>query len=127
MSFTRSLFTILLVLASAMIFATYTPSDPIYFWMYWCTIWVFLAFGFLIDLMFCDQISFVFDPNPDVNDSNIILFVSQNNSFCYYFNFNLPCAELETQGRPSKLEILNLVNLFVNLSPSIRSHRSVAI
>ena len=66
MSVTQKLLLTLLVLVSFMIFATYTPSDPIYFWMYWCTIWVFLAFGYLIDVMFSDQMSFVFDPSADV-------------------------------------------------------------
>ena len=65
MSVTQSILRILLVLAAAMCYATYTPSDPIYFWMYWATIFVFLAFGYLIDVMFSDQSSFVFDPNAD--------------------------------------------------------------
>ncbi len=65
MSVTQSILRVLLVLSAAMIYATYTPSDPIYFWMYWCTIFVFLSFGYLIDVMFNDQMSFIFDPNAD--------------------------------------------------------------
>jgi len=75
MGVVRNLLATLLILAGIMIFATYTPSDPRYFWMYWCTVWVFLAFGLLIETMFGDQMSFVFDPNPEVN-----------NLFYYIFN-----------------------------------------
>lgn len=55
----------LIVLSIIMIFLTYSPSDPRYFWTYWCTIFVFLTFAYIIDMMFSADLSFVFDPNPD--------------------------------------------------------------
>ena len=60
-------FVTLLLLAAVMTYLTYTPSDPRYFWMYWCTIIVFLFFGYLMSALFGDEMSFVFDPNPDVS------------------------------------------------------------
>ena len=56
---------LLILLTSVLIFLTYSPSDPRYFWMYWCTLLVFLVFGYLLDMMFSADMAFVFDPNPD--------------------------------------------------------------
>lgn len=62
----RQQFELLLIgLTAVLIFLTYSPSDPGHFWMYWCTLLVFLVFGYLMDMMFSADMAFVFDPNPD--------------------------------------------------------------
>lgn len=55
----------LIIIAGIMVFLTYSPSDPRYFWMYWCTLMVFLIYGYILDMMFSADLAFVFDPNPE--------------------------------------------------------------
>lgn len=61
----KSFLYVLMVLAAIMIFLTYSPADTTYFWTYWCAVFVCLAFGYMMNTLFCADMSFVFDPNYD--------------------------------------------------------------
>eukprot|EP00981_Chlorochromonas_danica_P000751 scaffold167_cov168-Ochromonas_danica.AAC.18 len=61
----RDLLFVTMILAGIMVFLTYTPSDSRYFWTYWFLVFTFLFFGYLLDKLFCSDLVFVFDPNPE--------------------------------------------------------------
>ena len=55
----------LLVIASILVYASYNPSDDTNAWISPLVLWIFFFFGVLMDFMFSDEMSFVFDPNPN--------------------------------------------------------------
>lgn len=63
MSVSQSILFVLMILTAIMVFLTYSPVDATNFWIYWCTAFVFVAFGYLVDVLFCAHMTFVFDPN----------------------------------------------------------------
>lgn len=82
MSVAGNILFVLMLLAGIMTFLTYSPSDYTYFWTYWvsadsfilcrdlndvcqCVMFAFFFFGYLLEKMFCADLTFVFDPNTD--------------------------------------------------------------
>ncbi|KAJ1417249.1 hypothetical protein B484DRAFT_365550 [Ochromonadaceae sp. CCMP2298] len=65
MSVTQAILGFLCVLFLVMTFLTFSPEDSRSFWIYWFTAFVFVFFGYLIDVIFGAELSFVFDPNPE--------------------------------------------------------------
>lgn len=85
MSITQSILLLAILLSSIMVFLTYSPADYGYFWTYWvssifillyyynkctsnnivlqATLLTFAVFGYLIDVLFSAQLTFVYDPN----------------------------------------------------------------
>ena len=63
MSVIPKLLSTLMILSAIMIYLTYTPSDSTYFWIYWCAIFVFLAFANIITALFSADLMFVYDPS----------------------------------------------------------------
>ena len=63
MGFRRNLLFLLMLLTGIMAFLTYSPADYKYFWLYWLTAFVMFFFGWLMDVLFCENLVFVFDPS----------------------------------------------------------------
>ena len=100
----------LVFLAGTMVYLTFSPADERNFWQYWvcivlclgaqiatdpcrlfqAVVWFFLAFGYLFDVMFTPELSFVFDPNADVS----LLFYFQCALVSHVFS-----VELEKENR----------------------------
>lgn len=77
----------LLVFFAACAYLTYSPDDTSYFWIYWVrkkaakamffilfrvqfTVFTLMGFGFIVDVLFCDQMSFLYDPNFAVSGNS---------------------------------------------------------
>ena len=55
----------LLALSLVAMFATFSPSDETYFWMYWAVSAVLFGAGYLFAVMFGAHNTFVYDPSPE--------------------------------------------------------------
>jgi hypothetical protein len=55
----------LLALVATLVYLNYNPYDDKAGWILYATLWIFLAFGYLVDMMFCQDMLFVYDPNPE--------------------------------------------------------------
>jgi hypothetical protein len=85
-NFRQNLLLVLVILSAIMIFLTYSPADYTNFWIYWvshwsahissfssyfsfvslqCTVFIVLGFGYMMDIMFSQDLQFVYDPNPE--------------------------------------------------------------
>ena len=56
---------LLLTLSLVCLFATYSPADETYYWMYWATSALIFFFGYLVDVLFGAHLTFVYDPSPE--------------------------------------------------------------
>ena len=55
----------ILVLFTVITFMYYNPADDTAEWITPFVVLLFIFFGFLMDMLFSDDMSFVYDPNPN--------------------------------------------------------------
>ena len=65
MSIRQSFLGGLIALVAVITYLSYNPLDETNTWISWAVTLIFLLFGYLIDMMFSDDLAFVFDPNPE--------------------------------------------------------------
>jgi hypothetical protein len=55
----------LFTLSLVCLFATYSPADETHYWAYFATSAVIFGVGYMVDVMFGQDLTFVYDPSPE--------------------------------------------------------------